>query len=204
MLKQNSELRAEARQALQGKWVMAAVAALIYSAIVGATSYLPLVGTLLIGLPVTYGFTILMLNVIRGAQDIDLGILFEGFKDYARIMGTVVLVFVYTFLWSLLLVIPGIIKSYSYAMTPYILKEEPEMRNNAAIEKSMAMMEGNKMKLFLLDLSFIGWAILAIFTFGIGLLFLQPYRQGARAAFYEDLKVQTCVANTAAEVNMEV
>ena len=70
----------------------------------------------------------------------------------------------YTAFWSLLLVIPGIIKSYSYAMTDFILKDEPEMKNNAAIEKSMAMMEGNKMKLFMLDLSFIGWAILCIFT----------------------------------------
>ena len=149
MLKLNSELRAQAREALQGNWVMAAVAALIYSAIVSATSYLPLVGTLLVGLPVAYGFTILMFSVIKGAKDIDLGILFEGFKDYSRIMGTVVLVFIYTFLWSLLLIIPGIIKHYSYAMTPYILKEEPEMKNNAAIEKSMVMMDGNKMKLSL-------------------------------------------------------
>ena len=86
MLKLNSELRAQAREALQGNWVMAAVAALIYSAIVSATSYLPLVGTLLVGLPVAYGFTILMFSVIKGAKDIDLGILFEGFKDYSRIM----------------------------------------------------------------------------------------------------------------------
>ena len=201
MLKLNSELRAQAREALQGNWVMAAVAALIYSAIVSATSYLPLAGTLLVGLPVAYGFTILMFSVIKGAKDIDLGILFEGFKDYSRIMGTVVLVFIYTFLWSLLLIIPGIIKHYSYAMTPYILKEEPEMKNNAAIEKSMVMMDGNKMKLFMLDLSFIGWAILCLFTFGIGFFFLQPYVQVAHAAFYEDLKAQQ---GGNVEVNVEV
>ena len=201
MLKLNSELRAQAREALQGNWVMAAVAALIYSAIVSATSYLPLVGTLLVGLPVAYGFTILMFSVIKGAKDIDLGILFEGFKDYSRIMGTVVLVFIYTFLWSLLLIIPGIIKHYSYAMTPYILKEEPEMKNNAAIEKSMVMMDGNKMKLFMLDLSFIGWAILCLFTFGIGFFFLQPYMQASHAAFYEDLKAQQ---GGNVEVNVEV
>ena len=183
MLKLNSELRAQAREALQGNWVMAAVAALIYSAIVSATSYLPLVGTLLVGLPVAYGFTILMFSVIKGAKDIDLGILFEGFKDYSRIMGTVVLVFIYTFLWSLLLIIPGIIKHYSYAMTPYILKEEPEM------------------KLFMLDLSFIGWAILCLFTFGIGFFFLQPYMQASHAAFYEDLKAQQ---GGNVEVNVEV
>ena len=165
MLKLNSELRAQAREALRGKWPMAAVAALIYSAIAGGLSAIPVIGglcSLFVGLPVAYGFTIL---------------------------------------WSLLLVIPGIIKSYSYAMTSFILKDEPEMKNNAAIEKSMAMMEGNKMKLFMLDLSFIGWAILCIFTLGIGLLFLQPYVAISRAAFYEDLKAQQ---GGNVEVNVEV
>ena len=165
MLKLNSELRAQAREALRGKWPMAAVAALIYSVIAGGLSAIPVIGglcLLFVGLSVAYGFTIL---------------------------------------WSLLLVIPGIIKSYSYAMTSFILKDEPEMKNNAAIEKSMAMMEGNKMKLFMLDLSFIGWAILCIFTLGIGLLFLQPYVAISRAAFYEDLKAQQ---GGSVEVNVEV
>ena len=192
MLKENSQLRAEARQALQGKWPMAAVAALIYSVIAGGLSAIPFIGglcSLFIGLPIAYGIAIVMLGVYRG-KDIDFGVLFEGFQDYCRIFVTKLLQAIYTLLWSLLLVIPGIIKSYSYAMTDFILKDEPEMKNNAAIEKSMAMMENNKMKLFLLDLSFIGWALLAIVTFGIGFLFLQPYMQVSRAAFYEDLKAQ--------------
>ena len=75
--------------------------------------------------------------------------------------------------------------------------------NNAAIERSMAMMEGNKMKLFLLDLSFIGWAILCLFTFGLGFFVLQPYMQVARAAFYEDLKAQQGGFNINVEVNIE-
>lgn len=192
MLKENSVLRADARVALQGKWPMAAVAALIYSVVAGGLSGIPFIGWLcvfFIGLPIGYGFAIVMLGVFRG-KDVDFGVLFEGFQDYGRIFVTKLLQMVYTFLWSLLLVIPGIIKGYSYAMTDFILKEDPEMKNNAAIEKSMAMMEGNKMKLFLLDLSFIGWAILSIITFGIGFFFLQPYIVVARAAFYEDLKAQ--------------
>lgn len=203
MLKLNSELRAQAREALRGKWPMAAVAALIYSAIAGGLSAIPVIGglcSLFVGLPVAYGFTIVMLGVCRG-KDIDFGVLLEGFQDYGRIFVTMLLQAVYTILWSLLLVIPGIIKSYSYAMTSFILKDEPEMKNNAAIEKSMAMMEGNKMKLFMLDLSFIGWAILCIFTLGIGLLFLQPYVAISRAAFYEDLKAQQ---GGSVEVNVEV
>lgn len=194
MLKQNSELRAEARRALQGKWPMAAVAALIYSVIAGGLSFIPFIGnlgSLLVGLPLAYGLAIVMFSVFKNREkDIDFGILFEGFQDYSRIFITKFLQQLYTALWSLLLIVPGIIKGYSYAMTDYILKEEPEMKNNAAIEKSMAMMEGNKMKLFMLDLSFIGWALLCILTFGIGFLFLIPYVQSARAAFYEDLKAQ--------------
>ncbi len=191
MLKQNSELRAQAREALKGKWVMAAVAAVIFMAISAGLSSIPVVGVLimLLTLPIAYGFAIVMLNVFKGGE-IDLGVLFEGFNDYSRILGTKVLQTVYTALWSLLLFVPGVIKQYSYAMTDYILKEEPELRNNAAIEKSMAMMDGHKMKLFLLDLSFIGWALLCILTFGLGFLFLQPYMQVSHAAFYADLKAQ--------------
>lgn len=96
-------------------------------------------------------------------------------------------------MWTLLLVVPGIIKFYSYAMTDFLLKDDSTLCNNAAIEKSMVMMEGKKMKLFLLDLSFIGWAILCTFTLGIGYFFLQPYMQVSRAAFYEDLKAQPIV-----------
>lgn len=192
MLKENSELRAEARQALQGKWPMAAVAALIYSIVAGGLSAIPFIGglcSLFIGLPIAYGIAIVMFGVFKG-KDVDFGVLFEGFQDYSRIFVTKLLQGIYTALWMLLLVVPGVIKYYSYAMTDYILKEEPEMKNNAAIEKSMAMMENNNMKLFLLDLSFIGWALLCIVTFGIGFLFLQPYMQVSRAAFYEDLKAQ--------------
>ena len=155
-------------------------------------TFIPVVGSILVALPMMYGYAIVMLSVMRGGE-MNIGGLFDGFNDFGRIVGTKLLQAIYTFLWMLLLVIPGIIKSYSYAMTDFILKDEPLLANNAAIEKSMAMMDGNKMKLFLLDLSFIGWAILCLFTFGIGFLFLQPYVQSAHAAFYEDLKAQTVV-----------
>lgn len=148
MLKQNSELRAEARAALTDKWVMAAIATLIYSAVVGGLSAILVVGILilLLTLPIAYGYAIVILDVFRGS-DVNIGGLFDGFSDYGRIIGTKLLQAIYTVLWTLLLVIPGIIKYYSYAMTDFILKDQPELANNGAIEKSMAMMEGNKMKL---------------------------------------------------------
>ncbi len=93
----------------------------------------------------------------------------------------------YTFLWSLLFIIPGIIASYSYAMTGYILAEHPELTASEVIERSKEMMSGNRFRLFCLQFSFIGWYILCLFTFGIGNLWLKPYVQAATAAFYREI-----------------
>ncbi len=93
----------------------------------------------------------------------------------------------YIALWTMLLIIPGIIKSYSYAMAPYIMAEHPELGANECITESRRMMDGHKFDLFCLDLTFIGWEILCIFTLGIGGLFLVPYQQATRAVFYRTL-----------------
>jgi uncharacterized membrane protein len=188
-MKRSSELRAQAWGALSGKWGMAVVAALVYFVISGVLSCIPFISciaVLLVSLPLAYGFTIMLLNVVRG-RDVELNTLGEGFKDYGRILGTMLLSSVYQFLWMLLLIIPGIIKGYSYALTPYLLKDHPELKFNAAIEESMRLMSGNKMRLFILDLTYIGWFLLCIVTFGIATLWVNPYWCTARAAFYEDL-----------------
>ncbi|MDR0939820.1 MAG: DUF975 family protein [Mediterranea sp.] len=189
MLKQNSELRAEARNALDGQWLMAAAATLIYFIIAGAVSQ-TFVGIILVVFHLDYGLTVMLWNRLKEGKPVSIDALFDGFREYGRLLGTFALMFVYILLWTLLLVIPGIIKSYSYSMTYFILKDNPGLEGDAAIEKSMAMMHGHKTKLFLLDLSFIGWAILCLFTCGIGFLFLTPYMYTAHAAFYEDLKAQ--------------
>lgn len=93
----------------------------------------------------------------------------------------------FVFLWSLLFIIPGIVKSYAYSMTPFILTEHPEMTANEAITASRELMNGHKGELFWLDLTFIGWSLLCAFTLGIGNLFLNPYMNASRAAFYRDL-----------------
>lgn len=93
----------------------------------------------------------------------------------------------YIFLWSLLFVIPGIIASYSYAMTGYILAERPDLTASEAIGLSKEMMSGNRWRLFCLNISFIGWDILCLFTLGIGSLWLNPYKQAATAAFYREI-----------------
>lgn len=93
----------------------------------------------------------------------------------------------YVFLWSLLLIVPGIIKSYSYAMTPFIMAENPDMTANEAISASKVLMAGHKGELFCLELTFFGWMLLNVLTLGIGSLALNPYMNATRAAFYKDI-----------------
>lgn len=94
---------------------------------------------------------------------------------------------VFTFLWTLLFIIPGIIKSYSYSMSGFIMTENPEISSKEAMEVSMKMMSGNKWRLFCLQLSFIGWYLLGALACGIGIFFVQPYVNAAIAAFYDDV-----------------
>lgn len=93
----------------------------------------------------------------------------------------------YVLLWSLLFIIPGIIKGYSYGMAPFIMAENPNLTASEAINASKELMEGHKAELFFLDLSFIGWTLLSILTLGIGDFWLNPYMNAAYAAFYRNL-----------------
>lgn len=94
---------------------------------------------------------------------------------------------IFTLFWALLLIIPGIVKHYSYSLTLYLLANNEELSGKEALEESKRLMHGHKKRLFFLDLSFIGWIILSLFTFGIGLLFLAPYIQASRVVFFDDL-----------------
>ena len=190
-----------ALSALENKWGNFVAITFVYGLIIGITQVLSgdkdspailhLIGLVLfiLALPLTWGYQTLFLGAVRGGEATAKD-LFEGYNKelFSRVLTTTLLYYVYVFLWSLLLLIPGCIKAYSYAMTPYILKDNPEMKNNAAIEESMRMMDGHKLELFLLDLSFIGWAILSLLTCCIGFLWLTPYMNMARVNFYEDLK----------------
>ena len=149
---------------------------------------LSLVMTILL-LPLMWGFYTMYLDHIRG-EKVGLGNLFQGYSKewFSKSLLTFLLMYVYILLWTLLLIVPGIIKALSYAMTPYVLKDNPNMKSNEAIEESMRLMSGHKAELFLLSLSFIGWALLSLLTLGIGFLWLIPYMQTAFAYFYEDLK----------------
>lgn len=185
-----SSYRAEARAALRGKWNTSALFIFVFCLIVGVVTgcttplKVSMLATLLL-LPMGYSVTVAFLRQNRGEEQ-QVGWLFNDYNK--RVWVTLLLRYVYTLLWTLLFIIPGIVKTYSYAMTEYILHDEPELDNNTAIEKSMAMMQGHKFRLFLLDLSFIGWGILCLFTLFIGIFWLYPYIYSAHAAFYEELK----------------
>jgi len=193
-------LRNQAYEALRGKWTPAVVTSLVFCILLGVAVSLSRVNALLYLIAYLGGASIVAIGMLYACWDLftkgtlpEAGALFAPFKQYARTVGAVLLVFVYTLLWTLLLVIPGIIKAYSYSMTFYILRENPEMTAGDAITASQKIMDGHKMDLFLLSLSFIGWAILASITFGIGYLWLIPYIYTAYAAFYETLKKETSV-----------
>lgn len=201
----NQGYKNRALASLSGKWDKAIIATIIYLIITigvsqvitipfsssiagsGSASFLWTV----LCFPLLWGYTVFFLNIIR-EKKIDWDSIFDAYKngEWKRIGGTYLLYYIYVILWTLLLVIPGIIKALSYSMTPFILQDDPTISGNAAIEKSMRMMDGHKMDLFWLFLSFIGWIILSIMTFGIGFILLEPYINTSVAHFYEDLKEQ--------------
>ena len=202
-MRTNSDLRAAGRLDLSGRWTEAAMLTFVYTIIAGAFGctfiagfdlLVPGVGSaislLLLPLGWSYTMTFLANHRHEDGDPFDIGHLFDGYRNgqFLRIFTTELLMYVYIVLWSLLFIIPGIIKALSYAMTPFILRDRPDLQNNAAIELSMDMMQGHKADLFWLYLSFIGWAILCIFTLGIGYFWLQPYMSASVTAFYEDLK----------------
>lgn len=140
-----------------------------------------------LGSIVKVGYCQFNLNLVDRQKEPELGTLFGHFKNWRTPVAAGLLQGLYIFLWSLLLIVPGIIAAYSYAMTGYILSEYPEMTASEAITRSKEMMAGNRWRLFCLQISFIGWSILCGLTAGIGNLWLVPYEQAATAAFYREI-----------------
>ena len=127
-------------------------------------------------------------NLNTEAQAKELGYGFD--HNYKNIVKTMFLRDLYTVLWSLLFIIPGIVKAYEYRMISYLLAENPNMTKEEAFAMSKQMMTGQKWKAFVLDLSFIGWRILGAITFGIvNIFYVDPYKNMTDAALYEALKM---------------
>ena len=195
------ELRARARQKLGGQifatnWLMALLSILIASVILSAVSFTGIGPLLLIG-PLYFGLAAVFLSLARGKESVDLADLFKGFTDggFVRLLLLGLLQELFIFLWSLLFLIPGIVKSYSYSQAIYLAYDHPDWDWKQCIDESRRIMDGNKMKLFVLDLSFIGWYIVGMLACGVGVLWVDPYRQAARAEFYEELTGGVVVEN---------
>lgn len=142
---------------------------------------------LIIGGAVGIGYSNFNLDIIEG-REARIGTIFDSFDQWKTGFVARLLSSIYVTLWSMLFVIPGIIASYSYSMMHFVMAENPDMGANEAIRESKRLMKGNKWRFFCLQLSFIGWELLAIFfTAGIGLLWVVPYQQAAYAAFYRDI-----------------
>lgn len=204
-MKQNFEYRNAAFNMLKADWKGAVLLLLIImlintviSTALGfviaseeLASFANLIAEIFVGIPLSYLFVKEMLGFVRGGKIEISSSLVDKFKaDYLKSIKVIGLMSIYIFLWSLLLLIPGIIKAYSYCFAPYISMDNDELTAEECINESMKLTNGYKMKLFLLDLSFIGWYLLCIVTLGIAILWVVPYHEAARIALYEDIKAQ--------------
>lgn len=140
-----------------------------------------------LGSIVGVGYSRFNLDLVDRQKELEIATLFDYFSHWNNVVAAKFLQGLYVFLWSLLFIIPGIVASYSYAMTSYILAEHPELTASEAIARSKLIMSGNRFRLFCLRFSFIGWDLLCALTLGIGNLWLIPYKQAAEAAFYRDV-----------------
>lgn len=182
------EMKAAAKAQLNCKWLLTTGVLVVGALILSAVSF-TIIGSLLLIGAIEFGYCAYLITVTRN-KDSDFGKLLSGFNRFGDVCITGILKWLFTGLWSLLFVIPGIVKSYSYAMTMYIMQDHPELSGNDAITKSRQMMDGHKFDLFILDLSFIGWYLLGALTFGILIVFyVEPYRQVTRTNFYEQLRM---------------
>lgn len=208
-MKSNSEYKNDALSKLKGNWSPSIVATVIYMLVIvvvaGSTSpailkpdSLALSGglmgssfllTIFIAAPLSVAFANSFKEYFLFDNQNIAGNMWTKFTDnYLHKMLGKFLADLKVALWSLLFFIPGIIMAFAYAMTPYILEDNPEISAWDASTKSREMMKGHKFDLFYLYLSFIGWGILAILTCGIGFIWLIPYMQLAEVSFYNDLK----------------
>ncbi len=192
-MKENSELRNLAKISLRDNWGESILVIFVYLLIIGGLSSLQnhngpfSMLILIIGGPLLLGVTMYFLKLSRG-EDVKFENMFDGFKLFGKALGTYLLMILYIFLWTLLLIIPGIIAALSYSMSFYILADNTDIKAQDALRLSKEMMDGYKMKFFLMQLGFLGLSLLCILTLGIGFLWLFPFMYVTNSKFYDDIK----------------
>ena len=201
------EYRVQAREALQNRWGEAAIVSLIIllaAMIIATPSFIAewagSITTLLsvLVLPLQYAYYISLLERTRGNEEELTHYTFQYTINHAYANTRFLVAGLFIMLISMVtaiftLGIGAIVVKYMYSMVPYLLHDYPELTPREAMKISREMMSGQKWELFVLDLTFIGWILLSIITFGVGMIFIEPYMSTARAAFYEDLKSEKLV-----------
>lgn len=189
-MKTRAELKAEAKEQIRGNIFICLVCAIIVAAITGVLNIIPGIGTIasIILSPVLiFGLIKIFYDLTKG-EKAEVSKVFDGFSNFGHVFTNNFLAEIFIFLWSLLLVVPGIIKGLSYSMTNFILCDYPELSGTQAITESRRIMDGHKMDLFVLYLSFIPWMLLGTITLGLGYIYVIPYMQATVANFYNDIK----------------
>lgn len=169
------EVDAETAKKLLGVFAVLAVIGIIYTIV-----------AYIIGSVVSLGLIRYNLDLMDG-KSVRIGQLFSEKSMWGKAVRLRIRIAIFTALWTLLFIIPGIIKGYAYSMSGFIMEENPDISPKEAIELSQEMMKGNKWRYFCLQLSFIGWIILGICTCGIGMIWLAPYVNAATTAFYKEV-----------------
>ena len=207
IMKTPYEYRAQAREALQNRWGEAAIVSLIIllaAMIIATPSFIAewagSITTLLsvLVLPLQYAYYISLLERTRGNEEELTHYTFQYTINHAYANTRFLVAGLFIMLISMVaaiftLGIGAIVVKYMYSMVPYLLHDYPELTPREAMKISREMMSGQKWELFVLDLTFIGWILLSIITFGVGMIFVEPYMSTARATFYEDLKSEKLV-----------
>jgi len=175
------------KENLRFQWGASLLILVIYTALLACGNIIPLIGSLLILGPLNYGLNYVYYHASQ-KEKINYWDIFKGFEnEFGENFLSQLLVALFTLLWSLLFLIPGIVKGYSYSMTMYLLMREPELDALGAIDKSRQMMKGNKMRLFFFNLSFLGWDILTVLTCGLLAIYTAPYKQHAKTLIFNDI-----------------
>ena len=179
-----SQIKKLAKRQLKRNWGIALGSITLCSAMSIAALF---IGGPALANVVAVGFAAAYMAIIRTGKA-KISSIFEGWKSFGPAFIAGILVPLYIGFWTMLFWIPGIIKSYAYAMTNYVIRDNPDMTANEAITESRRLMRGNKWRLFIMDLSFIWWDILCVLTLGILTIYVIPFKLAARAAFYDAVK----------------
>ncbi len=191
-MRTRQEIKAIGKERFLANYWNCVLALLLIGLAIGlASSFTVGIGALILAGPLTIGLNhFFILNIFGRPEANTVGTPFTAaFRNFSRKLGGYLWMVLFTFLWSLLFYIPGIIKGFSYAMTPYILADCPNVRAKDALKLSMRIMNGHKWELFVFYLSYLGWLILSAFTWGLlEIFYVGPYMYSSLAVYYLEVR----------------